>query len=103
MAAFMYHCSYILHLPRCIHENKRSAAFRQRTIITSGSLAIPAFKVKVLHYIHLLQARTKKRMKVLKTFNRFIEKLTSRFKGGKRFCPFRLGFHIPGPKFIKLQ
>jgi len=90
MSAFMHHRSYVMHLSGCIHKNKWSPAFRQRAVITPRRFTVPAFQVKVLHSIHLLQAFSKERAKLFKTFNRFIEELTPGFKRGERFCSFGL-------------
>src|ERR1035437_2131001 len=102
MSAFMYHCCYIMHLTCCIHKNKWSAALCQRTVISSGSLTLPTFQVEMFHCIHLLQAFSKKRAELFKTFNGFINEFFRSCKWCKRLCAFRLCFHIPRTKIIKL-
>src|SRR5204863_10077073 len=45
MPTLMNDCRNITHLAGCIHENKWSTCFRQRTVVSSRGFSFPAFKV----------------------------------------------------------
>ena len=67
MAAFMHHGGHIAHLTGCIHKNKWCTTFCKRAVVSTGSLAHPAFQVKVFELVHLAKAVCKEWIQLLKT------------------------------------
>src|SRR5580765_8110284 len=103
MTAFMNDGCYITHLARRVHKNKWSACFGQRTVITTGSLPLPAFKVKPVHFLHLLKAFSKKRIHFIKALKCFLKKFITGFKGVQWSDPRRLGLCVPWPQGVNPQ
>ncbi len=73
MATFVHHGGHIGHLPRGIHENKRSPCFGKRTIISSRRFADAAFQIEAVHFIHCLQTACKKRTQLTETDDGFFK------------------------------
>src|SRR6476469_4616822 len=91
VTTFMHHGGYIAHLPCRIHENKRSAGFRKRTIITTRSLAFPAIQVQPSHLFHPDEAFREERVELPEAFNGFVDQLISGVKRSEGSDTFGFG------------
>src|SRR5690349_23808443 len=96
MSSFMYHCSYIIECACSIHENKWSAAYSKRAIISSRGLTLTAFEIEMTHLFHFLQAIRKKWFQFTETIDRFFSKLITGFKWPQWFNTDGFSFNIPG-------
>src|SRR5688500_2841525 len=97
MPAFVYHGCHIMHLARSIHENKRSPAFCEGTIVAAGSFSFPAFQVEVTNSFHCLKAISEERTQLIKTGNCFLGKFLTRFERVQRRYTSWFRFSIPWP------